>query len=99
MIEHKILSQEDLDKYPHRGKTGPGRPWCKICSQVMQKIKDGRWGIQPLNQFRYIHKVIEVGEAVVKVVFRNGTVAYYHEKCWNNPNVAKWVEGIKSRSL
>jgi hypothetical protein len=65
----------------------------------MQTIKHGYWGPQPLNRFRYLHKIVEVGEAVVKVVFRNGAVAYYHEKCWNNLDYAKDVEGIKSRSL
>lgn len=44
-------------------------------------------------------ELLKVGEKAVEVKFRNGTVAYYHLSCWNDPQYAYKVENIKKQSV
>ncbi len=95
MIEHRILTQKDIDTYPHKGKTAQG-PWCKLCSVEPTLVtRGGYWPPKHFKKGFWIPTYIHPGEACVRVTFRNHTVAYYHQTCWDaekNTQVIKSIE-------
>lgn len=85
-IEYKILTQQDIDNYPHKTKKKHG-PWCKLCSRKIRWKRHTSWGTEWLRREQWIPNFIKVGEAVVKVTYRNHAVSYYHQECWKREKV------------
>ena len=95
MIEHKILTREDVIDYPYKD-----RPWCKFCSPQVVLQSQGGWYQKTSVRNQWHKNFIKIGEQIVKVIFRNHTIAYFHESCWNDPeNKAKVESIIKQASV
>lgn len=90
------MTQKDIDNFPYHGKYQVG-PYCKLCSPSVIMRRQDSWGVRYIPRKRRHHVAIKLGEKVVMVTFRNGTLAYYHESCWNDPDNKEKVESIKKQ--
>lgn len=80
-----VITEELIANYPYKNsKWSPHRPWCRLCSIFQSRTKE-----------RKIFNILELNEEALEVHFRNGTVAYYHLSCWDNPGNKEKVEAIK----
>jgi len=94
-MKEVTITQELIDTYPYKsGKWHPHRPFCRLCASLKPFIKHTSIG-GTVNLWR--PEMLRIGEKAITVTFRNGTLAYYHVKCWNDPNYAMKVESIKKQ--
>lgn len=90
-MKEVTITQELIDAYPHKtGKYHPHRPFCRLCASLQPYKRHTPYGIVNL----WKPQILRIGEKAVTVTFRNGTVAYYHVKCWNDPQYAFKVRSI-----
>ena len=83
-----VVTEELIANYPYKSsRWTPHQPWCKLCS-----VDKG-----PLRKHAF--RLLKVGEEAIEVTFRNGTVAYYHPSCWDNPGNKEKVESIERQSV
>lgn|GEM_PF-5441711 len=81
-----VITKELIANYPYKNsKWSPHRPWCRLCSIPQSPGRE------------QLFRVLEVDEEAIEVHFRNGTVAYYHVSCWDNPGNKEKVESIKKQ--
>jgi phosphosulfolactate synthase (CoM biosynthesis protein A) len=69
-----------------------------MCSKrVYKKTVDFRWGSVKLTPKEWIPNFININEPVVVATFRNGTIGYYHQSCWDNPMNVEYVQNIETQ--
>ena len=93
-MREAIITQQLIDAYPHKtGKWHPHTPFCRLCASLRPFIRHTAYGIKNL----WRPQILKIGEKAITGTFRNGTVAYYHVSCWNDPRNAWKVESIKKQ--
>lgn len=84
-----VVTKELIESYPYKGsKHTPDRPWCRLCSTFKGRTKEKR-----------LFRVLKIGQQAIEITFRNGTVAFYHKRCWDDPGNKERVRAILKQDV